>query len=129
MELPSYVPESLKNEIGEYTLEPWLSVTGVEPIELITQVGYGGYEVNIWYVFKNRNGSFALINEKHCSCYGSQAEDVEGIYCSLSAVEKHIRSLMESDNTNWENERFLALLENIRVYRTTGEKRTKLEDY
>jgi hypothetical protein len=55
---------------------------GFEPVKFVAEAGEWGYSVDAYYVFKNKNRSYSLIYESHCSCYGLSDDGggLEGLY-------------------------------------------------
>ena len=81
-------------EKWSYEFEIWKKHIGFEPIELIAQVDCSqSYETDLIHIFKNKNGSFAIVRESGCSCYDTSEADVQ-IYDSLELIE---RDLMKQD--------------------------------
>jgi len=92
MERPEYIPESLWKE-DQYALEEWCQATNFEPVEKLIDFDEGmSYETDRQVVFRMKNGSYAHVHESHCSCYGSQPEDVQGIYKDLDELIQSIKS-------------------------------------
>ena len=65
---------------------------GFEPVKFIAEDGEWDYSVHAYYVFKNKNRSYSIINESHCSCYGLQEDGggLEGIYKNKAELLSHI---------------------------------------
>lgn len=88
------IPENL--ETGNLNIEDVKYLVnkfpGFEPVEFIAEAGYWGYDVDAYYVFKNKNRSYSLISEHHCSCFDIQEDGggLEGIYKNKAELLSHI---------------------------------------
>jgi hypothetical protein len=70
--------------------------TEFDPVEEIMSVLTGGYEWFAVRVFKNANGTYALVWGGGCSCHGEETCDVE-IFKDLEQVADKIRAEAETE--------------------------------